>query len=371
MPHLDVSRPAVIPLLLALGLALSGCEKAPTQAREEPSPLPVRVQEVSFTPRETALTFSGSVQPRTLAEVGFRVGGKVIARPVEVGDRVRAGEVLARVDPTDAGLQLQTAESALAAATADAANARIEFARYQALGRTSPAYLPSEFDRRQAASLMAAARLAQAERQLGLARDQLAYTTLTADADGVITALPVEVGQVVAAGQTVASLAHTAQTEVEVDVPENRLPDIRDAQSVRIRLWSDPDHPLAGHVREIGARADPASRTFAVRVTVLDPPSGLLALGMTANVSFVRSAGTQVALLPATALTDRDGHPAVWVLDPKIQHAKRRPVTVAAYEGDGTVAVQSGLTAGALVVTAGADLIDPAMRLIAWTGPLR
>ena len=218
---------------------------------------------------------------------------------------------------------------------------------------------------------MADARLSQVERQVALAKDQLNYGTLTADADGVITALPVQVGQVVGAGQTVASLAHTAETEVVVDVPENRLSEVRQAAGIDISLWADPEHKLTGRVREIGGQADAASRTFAVKVTVLDQPQNLLALGMTATVRFVAPPRAPVAILPATAITARNGAPAVWVFDPKEQHAMLQPVQIAGYGGDGSVAVASGLSPGEQVVTAGASQIDPNMRLVAWAGAAR
>jgi RND family efflux transporter MFP subunit len=334
-------------------------------------PRPVRVEAVTLTAEEHVLTLSGSVQARTQADLAFRVGGKVVARPVEVGDKVHAGQELARLDPQDLQLQMQVQLNAVQAADADAAQARAELTRYQALGARSPAYMASEYDRRLAASRMADARLAQAARQYTLAHDQTAYGTLAADADGVVTALPVQVGQVVAAGQTVATVAHAAGVEVAVDVPENRLADVRAAQLVAITLWSAPDTVLHGRVREIGALADPASRTFAVRITVLDAPPGRLALGMTATVRLAAPVGGTVALLPATALTDQDGKPAVWVLDPERERAERRLVTVAGYREDGEVAVSDGLRAGDQVVTAGAALLDPDMPVVAWAGASR
>lgn len=357
--------------LVLAALAAAGCDKAPAQTSAERPPVPVRIATVSFTPRQSALTLSGTVQARTLSELGFRVGGKVVERPVEVGDHVRAGRVLARLDLADLQLAVESAQSALVSAAADATKARADFTRYQQLGPNSPAYLATEYDRRASATQMADARVAQAVRQLALARDQLGYGTLTADADGVITALPVQIGQVVASGQTVASLARTAETEVVVDAPENRLPDIRRARAVEIALWADPTHPLAGRVRELGAQADAASRTFAVKVTVLNAPPGLLALGMTASVRFVAPPSTPVAILPATALTDHDGAPAVWVFDRTKQHAVRRDVSVVAYLSDGAVAVGSGLAEGEQVVSAGASELDPAMRLVAWAGAAR
>jgi membrane fusion protein, multidrug efflux system len=208
-------------------------------------------------------------------------------------------------------------------------------------------------------------------RQVELAKAQLTYGTLTADADGIITALPAQVGQVVASGQTVAALARTDEIEVVVDVPENRLPDVRSAKEVQIKLWADPDRVLPGRVREIGAQADAATRTFAVKLTVLKPPTGLLALGMTAIVTFLAPAAAPVAILPATALTDQNGAPAMWVYDPANRRASLRPVTVSSYRSDGSVAITSGPKPGEQVVTAGVTEIDSEMRLRLWEGASR
>jgi multidrug efflux system membrane fusion protein len=290
---------------------------------------------------------------------------------VEIGDHVRAGQLLARLDPNDLQLSLQAAQSELQSAQAAADKARGDFARYQRLSRNSPAFLPAEYDNRLAAARAADARLAQVARQVELAKAQLTYGTLTADADGIITALPAQVGQVVASGQTVAALARTDEIEVVVDVPENRLPDVRSAKEVQIKLWADPDRVLPGRVREIGAQADAATRTFAVKLTVLKPPTGLLALGMTAIVTFLAPAAAPVAILPATALTDQNGAPAMWVYDPANQRASLRPVTVSSYRSDGSVAITSGLKPGEHVVTAGVTEIDSEMRLRLWEGASR
>ncbi len=334
------------------------------------APRPVRVQTVTFAPRTQDVTFTGTVQPRVQASLGFRVAGMVTSRRVDIGQRVTAGQVLAQLDPTDARLSQDADEQAVKAAQADAVNALAEFQRYQRLGKSSPAYIASEYDKRQATLDSANARLAQAERQLGLARDQLAYTTLTADADGIVTSLNLEAGQVVTAGQTVLTLAHSAETEVSLDVPEHRLPDIRSATTVSIRLWSDPDHTMAGHVREIGALADPASRTFAVRVSIADP-GARLRLGMTAIVRFGHAAGDQVARLPASAVVSAGGTPSVWVLDGPAQRVSARPVTIANWLGNGDVEITAGVPDGALVVTAGAAELEPGMAVKPWAGAIR
>ena len=333
-------------------------------------PRPVRVATVSLQPLPSRLVFSGTVQARVQADLGFRVGGKVTERLVETGDQVHAGQPLARLDQGDLQLQEEAAKAALQAAAADLANARAELARYERLGRASPAYLPSEADKRDAASRMAEARVVQAARQFALAGSQRRYGELSADADGVVTAMPVQVGQVVTAGQTVAAVAHLAEIEVVADVPENRLAEVRTAGEVSIALWAVPGQTLRGRVREVGALADPASRTFQVKVAVRDAPAGMLALGMTATVAFGQS-GPPVARLPATALTDRGSAPAVWVLDPARQRAALRPVEVAGFAGDGSVLVGAGLRDGDLVVTAGVGSLDADMAVTAWAGPAR
>jgi RND family efflux transporter MFP subunit len=350
-------------LILAAGVAASHADNPPR---------PVRVQAVTFAQPRQAVTYTGTVQPRVLASLGFRVAGKVTERLVDIGQTVHADQVLARLDAADAILAVESAQQVVAATEADTANARAEFARYQRLGRASPAFIASEFDKRKWTLDAAEARLAQAQRQLALARDQQTYTTLTADADGVITGVTLEAGQVVAAGQPVLTLAHAAQTEVAVDVPENRLPDVRAATDVSIRLWSAPDRPLLGRVREIGALADSASRTFSVRVSITEPPpDAMLGLGMTASVRFSHMSGQPVARLPASAIVAADGVPSVWVLDEAAGRAVAHPVRVRRWLGDGAVEISDGVAAGALVVTAGASQIDAAVPVTAWQGTVR
>jgi multidrug efflux pump subunit AcrA (membrane-fusion protein) len=320
-------------MALAPRLALLSLSLALTMAAGLP-PRPVRVQTVAFTSAERTFTYSGTIQARVQAELAFRVGGKIVERPVNLGDRVKAGQLLARLDPTDFREALESQAQAVAAAAADAANARAEMQRYERLGRNSAAFMLSEYDRRQATLNSAEAKLAQARRQQALAENQLAYSELRADADGLVAALPMQVGQVAQAGQTVASLAHSQEIEAAVDLPENRLPEARNAD----------------------------------KVTLLDPPAEGLGLGMTAAVRFVRHAGTPLALLPASALTDRDGAPAVWVLDPKASRAALRQVTLAAASDGGLIAVSGGLRDGEQVVTAGASQMQADLPVCPWPG---
>lgn len=349
-------------------LALFACDK-PAPTHSEAPPRPVRVQSVAFTEPRAFLTYSGTVQARRQADLAFRVGGKIVARSVDLGARVHAGDVLAQLDPADLLLAAEAAQNAMAAAAADATNARLEFQRYENLGRSSPSFLASEREKRVAANMMANARLAQAQRQYALALSQKNYGTLFADADGVVVALPVEVGQVVSPGQTVMTVAQTAETEVLLDLPENRLPELRAADEITVSPWSDPSRSFAGQVREVAARADPASRTFAVRIAV-QAPGEQLALGGTATVRLAGRGAGPVAILPASALGDCDGKPCVWVLEGGQKRAAPRPVTVAAYQED-HVAISAGLQAGEQVVTAGVTQLDPNLTVVAWEGAQR
>ncbi len=331
----------------------------------------MRVQVVTITQQQASVTYSGTVSARVMVELAFRVGGKIVARPVNIGDHVVPNQVLAQLDPTDLQLDVDAAQSAVDAAEAEAANAQALFARYDKLGRASPSFVESEFGNRQAATRTADARLERARRQLDIARVKLQYTTLRAHNDGVVTAMTMEPGQVVAPGQKVGLLAHTAETEVTVDVPENRLDEVRTAEDVILTLWSAPGRPFHGRVREIGALANAASRTFAVKVSVLDLEGAQMALGMTASARFTGLPGPPLAILPATALTTSGGEPAVWVLNENTHRAVLNPVRIVAFDGDGKVQISNGLSGGQLVVTAGADLIDRDLPVTAWRGPTR
>jgi len=358
-------RPRLLaaPLLI---LALTAADAPPPVAASHP----VRVTQVSLRPLVTPLILSGSVQARVQVDLGFRVAGKIIARPVDIGQHVKAGQMLAALDPSDLAYGEESAAAALRSAQANAAQADADLRRYQTLGTNSPAYLPSEFDHRAAAARVAREAVVQAERQLALAHDQRSYSTLAADADGIVTAVPGQIGQVVAAGQTVVALAHGDEIEIVADVPENRLEDLRGASDITASLWALPDLTLRARLRDLGGLADPASRTFAVKLAIPDAPRDRLALGMTATVT-IRRSGAPMAVLPAGAITDDEGKPAVWVLNTTSHHAAKRRVTVAGYDQDGHVAIAAGLHEGETVVSAGAQAITADMILSEWAGAAR
>jgi RND family efflux transporter MFP subunit len=340
-------------LVGALAAALGACSKQEAQA---PAPRPVIAQVAAAKAAEGANVYSGEVRARYENDLAFRVGGKVVARFVDVGATVRKGDQLARLDPQDAQLNVESARQTLAAAEADYVLAKAELERYREL-RVKQYVSQAVLDARETTFNTSKARLEQARAQAQVARNQSSYTTLVAEADGVITAVNVEAGQVVSAGQAVMRFARPEEKEVAISVPETRLGELRDANRILIALWAAPDKPYAGRIREIAPNADPATRTFAAKISFVAPDAAVK-LGMTANVAIGDRAAHEVITLPLTALTETEGKPAVWVVDPHTSKVNLRPVAVGAYRENGVV-VRDGLRAGEIVVTAGVHKLVP------------
>src|SRR5262249_55389678 len=268
--------------LAALGLLplLAACQDFTASASVKPE-RPVQIQRVAFQNEDATREFVGVVRARYENDLGFRVGGKIVARRVNVGDRVRAGDVVAQLDPQDLKLQVQSAEAELAAATSSVAQTRADFERYNTLRERGYASI-ADFDRKKAAKDESEGRLERAKRALDLARNQLGYADLTADADGVITATMAEAGQVVARGQAVARLARSGEKEAVVALPETWLDEARRSKA-NVRLWADSDRVFAARLRELSPQADAATRTYAARFTIADADDAV-AFGMTATV---------------------------------------------------------------------------------------
>jgi multidrug efflux system membrane fusion protein len=314
------------------------------------APRPVLAQVVKPAAGALGSLYSGEVRARHESDLAFRVGGKLIARHVDVGSHVTRGTVLARLDPEDAKLAVDAARSQLAAAQADHSLAAAELERYRQLyakNFVSQAVL----DARNTTFNATKAKLEQATAQLATAQNQSAYTTLTADADGVITAVSAELGQVVAAGQPIVRLARPEEKEVVINVPESRLGALRDAKRVLVALWTQPERPYAGSVREISPTADPVTRTFTVKVSVPQADAAMR-LGMTANVLVGDPSEAAVVTLPLSAVDQSAGAASVWLVDPNTRKVAPRAVQIGAYREDG-VTVRAGVAAGDVVVTAG------------------
>jgi RND family efflux transporter MFP subunit len=253
---------------------------------------PVQVQRVAFEDGATTREFVGVVRARHETDLAFRVGGKMVARIVNVGDRVRAGDVIARLDPQDLQLQVQSAEAELAAAASSRAQAAADLERYKTLKERGFAAI-AQYDIKKAANDEAEGRVVRAQRSLELARNQFGYADLKADADGVITATLAEPGQVVAIGQAVARLAHRGEKEAVVALPETWLGEVRQSHAT-VRLWSAGARNFQARLRELSPQADPTTRTYAARFTILEADD-TVALGMTATATLKSNAEQRVA----------------------------------------------------------------------------
>jgi membrane fusion protein, multidrug efflux system len=347
-------------LLPAIALILShGCAQQDA-AQTPPRPvLAVKVGE-EVAARETA--FAGEVRARYETKLSFRVPGKVIARRVEVGDRVRKGQLLAQLDPVDYQLASKALASQLSAARTERDFAKDDLARYKEL--LDQKFISStDYDRADTRYQTARDRVEALEAQLTQANNQTRYAELHADRDGVITALPVESGQVVTAGQPIATLAQLDEKEVVLSVPEHRIADVRKAEETSVALWVDQSQRLKARVREIAPSADPASRTYSVKLSLLEGKD-LAGLGMTATGYFPAIAADQITV-PLSALFQPQtgpGQARVWVVDEKTQSVRSVPVKAGATVRDQRVVV-SGLTDGQLVVSAGVNRLAEGQKV--------
>lgn len=333
--------------MIFVALLVAACR--PEAAAKTAEPVrPVQVQRAAFETTEHVREFVGVVRARHEIDLAFRVGGKIIERAVSVGDRLQAGDVVARLDPQDLKLQVDSAEAALAAAQSSLDQAVADFARYAALRKRGFATV-AEYDRKKAAKDEAAGRRKQALRAYELARNQLAYTELRADADGVVTATPGEPGQVVAAGQPVIRFAHSGEKEVAVSIPETWLGEVRTAGAT-VRLWAEEGHSFKARLRELAPQADPATRTYAARFTVLEADDSI-ALGMTAIVVLSGPVDQTVARLPLSAILSRGAGPMVYVVN-ESGEIEPRPITVTLFTEDMAL-VTSGIREGERIVTLG------------------
>ena len=342
---------------MSLSAVLGAC------GREAPAPpvVPlVVVQKVVAGDAGSQVSFAGEVRARAESALGFRVGGKITERLVDVGAAVKAGTLLARIDARDLQLNSASVRSQLAAAQADVSQAQADYTRYNDLYQRK-FVSGAEIDKRKAALDVAQARLEQAQAQLKVADNQSAYAVLMADRAGVITAVEAEAGQVVAAGQTVVRLARDGEKEVQIAVPENRLPELKAARKIEVSLWAVPDKRYAGTVREISPGADAVTRTYSVRIAVPQADEGMR-LGMTARVLLLGRDESSVIVLPLTALYQQGESTALWVVDQASQTVRTVPVKVGAFRED-SVAVIAGVKEGDVVVTAGVHKLTQGQKV--------
>lgn len=351
-------------LLLAALVALAGCKREKEAAA--PEPRPVRTVTVTQTADHETVVLTGQIEAQDDVSIAFRLSGRMIERPVNVGDHVTTGQELAKLDPQNEVDALRTAQANLAAAQALVRQTSAAFERQRELlsaGHASRA----NFDIAQKAFENARAQEDSAQAQVRIAATRVSYTILTANFPGVVTARGAEPGEVVQAGQMILRIAREGTRDAVFDVPAQVLHVAPKNPVITVSLTANPAVTTTGHVREVAPQANPVTRTFEVKVGLDNPPEAMR-LGATVDGT-MRLDVAQVKALPASALTELNGNPAVWIVDPKAMTVSLHNIGVLRFDPDAVV-VADGLKPGDIVVTAGVQALHPGqkVRLLESTG---
>jgi len=347
------------PLALCLALSLAACEKQADAARPATW---VRTELVQLKPRQSIIRLTGDIQARVSTELSFRVSGRVTERLVDVGAHVAAGDVLARIDPTEQRADLDGSKAAVAAAEAQLRVATATFERQKSL-MTSGYTTRVAYDQAQEGLRTAEGSLETAKAQLGTATDALTYTELRASAAGMITARNIEVGQVAQSAQSAYTLAQDGARDAVFDVYESIFLQPPASNTIELTLVSDPSVTAIGRVREVSPTVDPKNATVRVKVAIETTPPAMTLGGAVTGEG--RSRPLDRIVLPWSALTAGLNGPAVWVVDPTTSAVSLKDVVIENYETD-SVVVGSGLAVGERVVTDGGKLLRPA-QLVTYT----
>lgn len=328
---------------------------------ETPPPEIRPVRTVTIAPRNAGVpvVLTGRIQARDEAALAFRISGRMTERPVNLGDRVEPGQLVARLDPQNERNAVRAAEAHLSGAQGQLTNARANLRRQESLAAKG-FIARAELDRAQETFQTAQAQVDAARAQLKVAEDQVEFTELKADAEGVLIAIGAEPGEVVQAGRMIVQLARQGGRDAVFDVPSQV---IRTAPAdPEITVWpiDEPSAKAVGHVREVAPQADPVTRTFRVRVGLVDPPPAIR-LGATVTGQMVVDSGVVIEI-PATALTQNNQHPAVWLVDPETSTVSLRNVDVLRFDPSAVV-ISKGLAPGDIVVTAGVQALYPGQKI--------
>lgn len=360
MPSLPVppSRRGFVWIVAATTALLAAC----SPPAPPPEPLrAVKLLTVGVGTLQAQQEYAGEVRARIESRLGFRVAGKLLQRPVELGDRVRPGQLLAQLDPQDYQLAAQAAQAQVAAAQTQQALAAADYQRYARL-QAQNFISGAELERREASLKAAQASLTQAKAQAAAQGNQTTYTRLQADVAGLITGIEAEPGQVVTAGAPIVRIAHDGPRDVVFAVPEDKLAHLHKGQPVQVRPWAQGTL-LQGQIRELAASADPITRTYAVKVALEGntppPPLGATVYIVPQSLSH---AGQAAITLPTTALQQQGDATAVWVYDPASSTVNRQKIQIATADGNNAV-VASGLTPGMKIVATGVHVLSPGQKV--------
>lgn len=364
-------RPPARPGFLLAAVAVVAAAALSACGKSAPAPEPeraVRTQVVADGSAGLVHEYAAELRARTESRLSFRVGGKLLERRVGLGDVVKPGQALARLDAQDLKLAQDAAAAAMNAARVNRDQAGADYKRFIELHQQG-FISAAELERRDAAFKAAQAQLDQAKAQASAQSNQSAYAQLSADAAGVITAVYAEPGMVVAAGSPVLQLAHDGPRDVVFSVPEHLIASLRAAAArpgaLKVRLWGDTAEPQVITLREVSAAADPTTRTFLVKA---DAGKLDARLGQTATVLLELPKQAQVIKLPLAAVLEQQGKTSVWLLDGKSMTVRLQPIQVAGAEGN-EVVVAGGLAPGQEVVTAGVHVLTPGLKVKRYVEP--
>lgn len=354
-PNFNTSMVSLAVICAFLGL--SAC--SPKQNTPEPIRA-VKLMTVGASDLNVQGEYAAEVRARLETRLGFRVGGKILMRQVEVGQRVQAGQVLAQVDSQDFALAAQAAQAQVVGARSQRDLAAADFKRYEVL-LAQNFISAAELERRSAVLKAAQATLDQAMAQAQTQSNQATYTQLTAPTAGVITGVEAEPGQVVAAGQPVVRLAQEGPRDAVFAVPEHVVGRLKLGQKMSASV-GNTNQVVQGQVREIGASADPVTRTFTVKLGLVKAES--LPLGITLNVHAPQLAGSQsdVIKVPTNAIRQEGAQTAVWIFDPQTSTITSQAVQVATADGN-EVVIAAGLKPGQQIVSTGVHVLSPGQKV--------
>jgi RND family efflux transporter MFP subunit len=347
-----VKTKIVLPFVLVLAACTQATEERPDEVR------PVRVIKIGVTEGARSVEYAGEVRARYETRLAFRVPGKIVERMVEVGSRVQRGQAVARLDGSDLKLAAASARAQVKSLELQRDLAQADYRRYSEL-REKNFISQAEYDRRANAFATAQSQLAAARAQAAQAANQVGYANLVADVAGVVTAVEAEAGQVVAAGQTVVRVAQPGEKEIAFAVPEAQRELVFQSSSFSVNLNAIPGKTWKAKLRELSPAADPVTRMYAARASILDA-DGAIELGMSASVEVAADAVRKIEV-PIAALHSRGESPQVFVVEPK-GTVRAQNVKTGGVSGE-RVVIESGLAPGDVVVAAGAQLLRPGQRV--------